>query len=285
MMRNRREKFSLEMKSGVQVATVDELRANFDLEKILIYLENGKLEKFLRDRFYTDEADVLQNLFAQDKNTPKKICEILGVNYEKFADTAEEIFWRRERLERLKKFTNDAAILKHVDDVAFDQDDLEDILSQKNIPATIYLCDKIFRFPSGILRIKNIRYIGIGKVTVVVESIKEIDFTALNISFENIELDKAYGYSAPTAAPSSFNETKSTVVKGSSGLIGKSALIFVNTARNFKSAIFIEAKNKMIEANSVLNINSLNLSSGERVTLTARGVDAKEAVDALIKLI
>ena len=190
---HRREKFLLELEGGAQVATMEELRQNFDLEKIMDYLEDGRLEKWLRDRFYAAEADAIKTLHPDDEETPEKLCDILGVDYEQFADLAEEIFWRRERLEHLIEITDDEEILQHVDDVAFDQEDLEDILSSDEIPEVIYLCDEQFTFPSGILRIKNIHYVGIIKnVTVVIESNKEVDLDALRISFENVRLEGAY---------------------------------------------------------------------------------------------
>ena len=190
---HRREKFLLELEGGAQVATMEELRHNFDLEKIFDYLEDGRLEKWLRDRFYAAEADAIKTLDLDDEETPEKLCDILGVDYEKYADLAEEIFWRRERLEHLIEITDDEEILQHVDDVAFDQEDLEDILSSDEIPEVIYLCDEHFTFPSGILRIKNVHYVGIIKnVTVFIESNKEVDLDALRISFENVKLEGAF---------------------------------------------------------------------------------------------
>lgn len=206
---HRREKFLLELEGGAQVATMEELRQNFDLEKIMDYLEDGRLEKWLRDRFYAAEADAIKTLHPDDEDTPEKICDILGVDYEQFADLAEEIFWRRERLDHLLEITDDEEILQHVDDVAFDQEDLEDILSSDEIPEVIYLCDEHFTFPSGILRIKNIHYVGIIKnVTVVIESNKEVDLDALRISFENVRLEGAFISSRQEEQPRSSRQDR-----------------------------------------------------------------------------
>lgn len=206
---HRREKFLLELEGGAQVATMEELRQNFDLEKIMDYLEDGRLEKWLRDRFYAAEADAIKTLHPDDEDTPEKLCDILGVDYEQFADLAEEIFWRRERLEHLLEITDDEEILQHVDDVAFDQEDLEDILSSDEIPEVIYLCDEHFTFPSGILRIKNIHYVGIIKnVTVVIESNKEVDLDALRISFENVRLEGAFISSRQEEPPRSSRQDR-----------------------------------------------------------------------------
>ena len=37
-------KFPLEMKDGVMVRTIEELRENFDVEKLVEHYESGKLE-------------------------------------------------------------------------------------------------------------------------------------------------------------------------------------------------------------------------------------------------
>ena len=57
MMRKRKIKFALELKDGEEARSMEELRAHFDLEKIIGYFQDGKLVEWLDDRFYTDEAD------------------------------------------------------------------------------------------------------------------------------------------------------------------------------------------------------------------------------------
>ena len=193
-MRKHKIKFALEL-NGVKVQTMSELRANFDFPKIIEFFHDGQLETWLRDRFFSDEADELKNL-DDDKILPQRLCEILDVDYDLHAeelDDPDTVKWRRERRECLKEFTNDPEILRRVDDVAFDQDDLEDILREESVPAVIYLCAENFVFPSGILRMKNIRYVGVGAgVTVTIESKKKIDFDALKISFDNIKFNDDY---------------------------------------------------------------------------------------------
>ncbi len=55
----------------------------------------------------------------------------------------------------------------------------------------------------------------------------------------------------------------------------------VNIAKNFKSEIFIEYNGKKINGKSLLKILSMNLSGGKEITISAEGVDEKEAVEAL----
>ncbi|GIW48838.1 MAG: hypothetical protein KatS3mg079_314 [Caloramator sp.] len=50
-------KFPLEIKDGVKVRTIEELRENFDLEKSDMYFINSKLAIWLIDRGYNEEAE------------------------------------------------------------------------------------------------------------------------------------------------------------------------------------------------------------------------------------
>ena len=49
-------KFPLEMKDGVQVRNISELKENFDVEKVVGYFFDGKLKKWLDARWYEDES-------------------------------------------------------------------------------------------------------------------------------------------------------------------------------------------------------------------------------------
>ena len=191
-MRKHRIKFPLILKNGVEVNKLNALRDNFDLEKILGYFSDGRLITWLDDRFYHDEMDALKNLQIDAPDLPKKICAIFDIPIdEKISDAIETIAWRNERLARLKKFTSDENILRQVDFVAFDQDDLEDITREENSDV-IYLCNNVFEFPSGILRKRNLIYIGVGNVEAVILSKTPIDFDDCHITFKNVKFDAAY---------------------------------------------------------------------------------------------
>lgn len=55
-------RFPLEMKDGIKVRDLEELRENFSLERILFYLADGKLEIWLRDRYRNDLVDAISGL-------------------------------------------------------------------------------------------------------------------------------------------------------------------------------------------------------------------------------
>ena len=166
-----------------EVRTLDELRENFDAEKILEYFKDGTLLKWLETWHYNKEAVKIRELDNTAENL-KELCEILKVEY----CSPEEIAWRTERLELLKKFTSDEKILAQVDNVAFDADDLLDILEEGETQE-IYLCGKKFTFSSGMLNFENKHYHGVGNVTVKFETDEVIDFDVLGLKFENIQLE------------------------------------------------------------------------------------------------
>ena len=180
-------KFALEMADGEQVRNLDALREHFDIEKIVGYYLNGKLLTWLRDRYYDLEAEQVEQLSKEDKHLNQKLCAIFGVETaDKELDT-EEINRRTERLNKLKQYTDDREILSKVDQVAFNQEDLSDLIDEEI--REIYLCGNNFTIP---LRVTDKTYIGIGKAIAVIRSNKSVDFNDLNIKFKNIKFDDEY---------------------------------------------------------------------------------------------
>lgn len=186
----KRIKFALEMKDGMQVRNLDDLREHFDLDKTIGYFVDGKLLKWLEDRYYDEEAEAISTLSKDDSDFNSKICKILGVEYEDEdlpEIDPEEIERRNERIAKLKQYTADTKILDKVDLVAFDQEELADLLDEEE--PVIYLCQNKFTIP---LREKNKKYIGIGKVEVTIRSKTKVDFDELNIQFENVQFNAEY---------------------------------------------------------------------------------------------
>ena len=101
-------RFSLEMKDGVEVRTLEELQDNFSLEKVLFYISNGKMQRWLRDRYQSDIADSIEQLDSSDPEYNKKLCDIFGVEYdESELEDLEKAKERNRKLELLKQFTDD----------------------------------------------------------------------------------------------------------------------------------------------------------------------------------
>lgn len=150
----------LTLADGTQARSLEDLRAHFDLESVLEHYQDGKLLKWLHGLYSEVEADAVE---ALDENAPdfqKKLCEVLGVEYPGDEVDLEAIQRRKERLDRLRAVTDEPEHIAHIDQVAFDQEELADLLDDG--VTTIYLCggsDEIFQLPA---RLHNVQYIGIG---------------------------------------------------------------------------------------------------------------------------
>ena len=62
------------------VGTIEELRENFELESILRYYNDGKLEKWLKSRNYSEEAQKVATIATTD-NIEESLCEIFSVAF------------------------------------------------------------------------------------------------------------------------------------------------------------------------------------------------------------
>lgn len=298
-MRKRRNKFALDFGDGVEVQTMEEFVEHFNFKKVMEYFKNRRLIVWLEDRFYSDEADAIRALKPADPNAPQKICEVLGIDYAEYSeelDDPETVAWRAERRERLRQYTDDEKIIKKVDYVAFDQDDLEDILRDPFLPNVIYLCDNFFLFPSGMLRKTNLEYIGLGKVTVKIETQKQPNFRALNISFKNVKFaedESAVAEGEQTEENQNEEKISATENKLPTIRLSDTQIVLADfipsaavtqTAMRFKSRISIRHEGKFIDAKSVNMLKVRGFTKGVRVTVNAEGFDAAEAIKTFAEL-
>lgn len=154
-------KIPLVMKNGEKATDMKSLLDNFDAESVVGYFLNGKLEKWLNDRYYEEEAEAVASLKKDDPELTKKLCAVFGVEYEDSDSLdAEEIAWRNERIARLKQLTDDEGVLENVDSVAFDQEELAELYDRK--VQKIYLCEGDFRIPKSK---QKLEYVLIGSAT------------------------------------------------------------------------------------------------------------------------
>lgn len=190
-------RFSLEMENGTEVRELDELKENFSLERILYYIDNGRLFTWLRDRYHDDVAEQIQELDKDNPDYNKKLCEIFEVEYdESAAEDMEKAAERARKLGLLREYFDDGSYASKIDSMAFEQDDLYDLLDDGI--TEIYLCGERFSVPLGK---KGISYIGVNKPTVVISSKTAIDFSEKDITFTNIKFDEKYQALVDAAAP------------------------------------------------------------------------------------
>ena len=149
-------KFALKMKDGAEARSLQELQENFDLNLATAYFLDGRLESWLEDRYYDEQLEQVRELEKEDPHLQEKLCQIFGIEYTEESMSVEAIAIRERRISRLREITEDEEILSHVDQVAFSQEELADLLDEG--ADKIYLCGKDFKIPE---RMKNKTYIGI----------------------------------------------------------------------------------------------------------------------------
>lgn len=181
-------RFPLEMEQGIEVRSLEELKENFSLARVLVYLENGKLITWLRDRYADDIADAIEEMNKEDKDLAKKICDIFDVSYNEQEEAdLEQAAEHNRKLNLLEEYTDEQKYIDVVDQVAFSQDDLYDLLDEGN--DMIYLCGEKFSVP---LAKKGISYIGINNPTVVIDSKTVVDWQEKDITLQGVQFDEKY---------------------------------------------------------------------------------------------
>lgn len=195
-------KFPLDMGNDIMVRTIEELKENYNAEKVTECFLNGKLLTWLEDRYYDEEAASVKKLSEQTNlhNPAAKLGEIFGIKVEETVNV-EELEIRREKLEKLRAITSDDEILDNVDSVAFSQEDLGDLLDDS--ADVIYLCGDKFRIP---LSVKNIKYIGVNNPAISIGGKGETDLKESGISFEKCELPEEIKEKITTSAKSIGSE-------------------------------------------------------------------------------
>ena len=181
-------RFPLVMENDVEVRSIEELREHFSLAQVLLYFENGKLITWLRDRYEDEIADKVEELDKSDANFEKKLCECFDVSFDENAlEDVEQAKEHNRKLGLFKQFGVDEKFNAHVDQTAFEQDDIYDLLDAGE--KTIYLCGVQFSIP---LSKKGIHYIGVNCPIIKIDSKSVVDFDAKNIQLEGIQYDSAY---------------------------------------------------------------------------------------------
>ena len=78
---------------------------------------------------------------------------------------------------------------------------------------------------------------------------------------------------------------KEVVVQNQIGLHARPATFFIQKANEFKSAIWVEKDERRVNAKSLLGVLSLGIIGDTEIRIIVDGVDEREALDALIKLV
>lgn len=78
---------------------------------------------------------------------------------------------------------------------------------------------------------------------------------------------------------------KEVILQNETGLHARPASLFVKEASKFESHIVVIKDGKEYNAKSIMGILSMGAGKGATITIQAEGVDAREAVDNLAKLV
>ena len=91
--------------------------------------------------------------------------------------------------------------------------------------------------------------------------------------------------STKKSADNSNAVTLELTVVNKLGIHARPASLFVRTANNFKSEIFVEKDGETINGKSIMGLMMLAAGPGSRLTVRAEGSDATEAVAAIEALL
>lgn len=156
-------RFGLIMGDGEDIRSLEELREHFDLEKVMeyYYKENGDLLTWLDRLGCEDEAQAIRALDPRAPDFPLKLCQALEVECEIEVD-AERVEARMRRLARLKLVTDEPEHHRNIDLVAFNQEELAQLVLDEG-ERKIFLCQDggehfTFTIPSSH---RDVTYIGI----------------------------------------------------------------------------------------------------------------------------
>ncbi|QJC29261.1 HPr family phosphocarrier protein [Enterobacteriaceae endosymbiont of Plateumaris rustica] len=75
------------------------------------------------------------------------------------------------------------------------------------------------------------------------------------------------------------------IINNTHGLHIRPAALFVKEAKSFISDITITSNGKTVNAKSLFKIQTLGMTKGTSIILTASGKDEKKAIEHLVKII
>jgi len=78
--------------------------------------------------------------------------------------------------------------------------------------------------------------------------------------------------------------TRQVLVQRPAGLHARPSLAVAETVRRFRSQVSIRSGQEQADAGSVLQLLSLGAGQGRKLELTAKGPDAEQVLDELVRL-
>ena len=76
---------------------------------------------------------------------------------------------------------------------------------------------------------------------------------------------------------------KTIAIELETGLEARPVAMLVQVASQYDSSVYVEVKNKKVNAKSIMGMMTLGLSAGESVVVSAEGEDEAEAIENIEK--
>ena len=73
--------------------------------------------------------------------------------------------------------------------------------------------------------------------------------------------------------------TKRMEIKIPTGLDPSTIALFIQTASQYDSRVYVEVENKKVDAKSIMGMMTLGLAAGEEITVSATGDDEQQAIE------
>lgn len=135
--------FSLEM-NGKKVHTLEELKENFDIGKVLTYAENGQLARWLRDRGAAEMAAKIDSLDKTSEEFAKGVCEaVLGETSEAFLQQIVKAKAQKEQAERIR-MEEEKAAAEQMEAERAEQERKREEARKMKLPAVLVKGDMIY---------------------------------------------------------------------------------------------------------------------------------------------
>ena len=177
--------FPLILKNNVKVRSIEELRENFDIEKIMEYYCNGKLLQWLERRYYDEIAEKIKALSQNNEKLVEKIAEILGAKIEKEKENTINIVEIQEKVNLKEKVKDWVAeeYLEKIDFIADSQERFETLIERGYRKIYLYEGEFVIRRSFTDLEIIGIKE----PVKIKIEAKDERDFAKQNIVLKYID--------------------------------------------------------------------------------------------------
>ena len=77
--------------------------------------------------------------------------------------------------------------------------------------------------------------------------------------------------------------TKKMEIKIPSRIDPSTIALFIQTASQYESRVYVEVENKRVNAKSIMGMMTLGLPAGEEITVIADGADEEKAIEHINK--